>query len=260
MRTIFFLLAVGIGLFAMPTQGQETQSGGRVNAQTILAKLDETLDLGNGLVKGNLILIRRSGNSDSWKVNLFRQKGRLLYIFDRKGRGLENKLLTLDEGDKIYLYNSISQKLFRKTEEEKYETFQNTGFSYIDLSGYLYQANYDPIMNGEMKQGEEDCWRVSLKPILTYEYKKLVLLVRKENLEPIRIDFHDKEGTLLKTMNLKYTETRHKTTQGVGSKRIASRWEMLDLRSGTIGVWEITELDETVIPDESLFQMENLGK
>lgn len=232
----------------------------RVNAQEILAKLDETLSFGNGLTKGNLILIQRTGSSVSWNLNLFRDGSSLLYLFDKRGRGLEYKLLSLDEGDRIYLYSTMSSKLFRKTEDEKYENFQNTGFSFVDFSGYLYQANYDPIMNGEMEIKGEKFYRVALKPIITYSYKKLVVLVSKERMEPVRIDFHDKDGILYKTLNIKYGNVKNKTAQGKSSKRMVSRLEMLALNTGSIGVWEIQEVDETVKTDPSLFLVENIGR
>lgn len=232
----------------------------RINAQAILAKLDEAVNLGNGLIKANLILIRRTGSSDSWRTNIFQDKGNTLYLFERKGRGLETKLLSLDEGDRVFVYNTVSTKLFRKAEDEKYEIFQNTGFSYIDLSGYLYQANYDPIMNGEIEIGDKSYWRVGLKPILTYEYKKLILLVNKDDLSPVRIDFHDRDGILFKTLNIKYSPVKVKTSSGTETKTIASRFEMLNLNTGSIGVLEIREKDETVRPDASLFNVENIGR
>jgi hypothetical protein len=232
----------------------------RINAQSVLAKLDEAVNLGNGLIKANLILIRRTGSSDSWKTNIFQDKGNVLYLFERKGRGLETKLLSLDEGDKIFVFNTVSSKLFRKAEDEKYEIFQNTGFSYIDLSGYLYQANYDPIMNGEINIGDKTYWRVGLKPILPYEYKKLILLVNKDDLSPVRIDFHDRDGVLFKTLNIKYSPVKVKTNTGTETKTIAARFEMLDLNTGSIGVLEIREKDETVRIDTSLFNVENIGR
>jgi hypothetical protein len=241
----------------LSSQGKEA----RVNAQEILAKLDETLNFGDGLTKGNLTLIQRSGNTNSWVVNLFRSRSNLLYLFDKKGRGLENKLLSLDEGDRIFVFNTISSKLFRKAEDEKYENFMNSGFGFVEFSGYLYQANYDPIMNGDIKIKGETFIRVSLKPIITYSYKKLVLLMNKEKMEPVRIDFHDKEGVLYKTLNIKYGNVKFKSGDGSQSnKRMVSRLEMLTLNTGNIGVWEIQEVDQTVKTDSSLFDVENIGR
>lgn len=257
-RQAFFLVVL---LFLISgTEAFSQEKSNRINAQDVLARLDDALNFGNGLVKGNMVLIRRTGSSVSWKINLFRKESNLLYLFDKKGRGLENKLLSLDEGDKVYLFNTMSSQLFRKVEEEKYENFQNTGFSFVELSGQLYQANYDPIMKGKMDMGGKAYTRVALKPILTYSYKKLVLLVDQENLEPVRIDFHDKEGVLFKTLNIKYGQVKFKDSQGKSEKRMVNRLEMLTLNTGNIGVWEIHEVDETVKTDPALFTVENIGR
>ncbi len=251
--TVLFLL-----FFAGSLDAQAKQD--RVNAQEILAKLDEILNFGDGLTKGNLILIQRSGSSMSWKVNLFRYKSNLLYLFEKKGRGLEFKLLTLDEGDRIYLFNTVSSKLFRKTEDEKYENFLTTGFGFVDLSGYLYQANYDPIVNGEVNLQGQVFIRVTLKPIITYSYKKLVLLYEKNLQRPFRIDFYDKDGVLWKTLNIKYGPVKIKTSSGVSREEKVSRLEMLTLNTGNIGIWEVEEQDTTVRADPVLFDVDNLGR
>jgi hypothetical protein len=232
----------------------------KANAQEVLAKLDSELNLGNGLWKGSLILINRSGRSETWKISVFRENENSLFLLERKGRGLETKILSLDEGDKIFVFNAISSKLFRKQEDEKYENFQNTGFSFVDLSGYLYQANYDPLVNGDTRIGNEDFIRVTLRPIITYEYKKLVLLSKKSGLIPNRIDFHDRDGVLFKTLNIKYSRVKKKTNAGVDNLELAARWEMLDLGTGNIAVLEFQEIDATVKMDKSLFDVENLGR
>ncbi|MCG9874639.1 MAG: outer membrane lipoprotein-sorting protein [Leptospiraceae bacterium] len=258
-KTIFYLFLSFCFLTFSLVDQLEAQALGRKNAQDILAKLDQELNLGDGLIKSNLVLIRRTGASETWKVNLFRNEGNLLYLMERKGRGLETKLLSLDEGDRVFVYNSLSTKLFRKAEEEKYEIFQNSGFSFIDLSGYLYQANYDPIVNGETEINGESFTRVTLKPIITYDYKKLVLLMSKDE-RPFRIDFHDKEGVLYKSLNIKYAKIKFKTSKSVEQKEVAARLEMLDLSTGNIGVLEIQEVDTTVKNDPALFEVENLAR
>ncbi|TGN10071.1 outer membrane lipoprotein-sorting protein [Leptospira ilyithenensis] len=231
-----------------------------LSAQELLARLDRELDYGKGLVKGSYILIRRNGQSETWKINRFFNGEDALYLFDRKGRGLESKLLTKDEGENIYFFNVLSAKLFKKTDDEKYEALMGTGFFYIDLSGYSYQANYNPLVNGELEIGGEFFYRVSLKPILPYFYKKLVLLIGKKDLKPYRIDFHDKDGILFKTLNLKYGPVKIKDSSKVEELERASRWEMLDLNTGSITVWEIQEVDKSVAPDQSLFAVDNLSR
>ncbi|GBF48690.1 hypothetical protein LPTSP4_01900 [Leptospira ryugenii] len=239
-----------------PLRSQENT----LSAQELLARLDKELDFGKGLVKGTYTLIRRNGQSETWKMNRFFNGEDALYLFDRKGRGLEAKLLSKEEGENVYFFNVLSAKLFRKTDDEKYESLMGTGFFYVDLSGYSYQANYNPLMNSDLEIAGETFYRVALKPILPYFYKKLVLLVSKKDLKPQRIDFHDKDGILFKTLNLKYGSVKIKEVGKVEDVDKVARWEMLDLNSGSITVWEVQEVDKTVNPDASLFAVDNLGR
>ncbi|TGN18780.1 outer membrane lipoprotein-sorting protein [Leptospira idonii] len=241
---------------SLSAQGKEDA----LSAQELLARLDRELDYGKGLVKGTYVLIRRNGQSETWKINRFFNGDDALYLFDRKGRGLEAKLLTKDEGENIFFFNVLSAKLFKKTDDEKYEALMGTGFFYVDLSGYSYQANYNPLVNGDLEISGQSYYRVSLKPILPYFYKKLVLLIGKKDLKPYRIDFHDRDGILFKTLNLKYGPIKIKEPGKVDEVEKASRWEMLDLNTGSITVWEIQEVDKSVAPDASLFAVDNLSR
>lgn len=260
MRKYIFLSVLLFSFLIARNEELGAQKAGELSAQELLARLDKELDFGKGLVKGNYVLIRRNGQSETWKINRFFNGEDALYLFDRKGRGLETKLLTKDEGENVFLFNVGAAKLFKKTDDEKYEALMGTGFFYVDLSGYSYQANYNPLVNGELEIGGEMYYRVSLKPILPYFYKKLVLLVNKKDLKPYRIDFHDRDGILFKTLNLKYGTVKVKDVGKTEDIEKASRWEMLDLNTGSITVWEIQEVDKSVTPDASLFAVDNLSR
>ncbi|PJZ86921.1 outer membrane lipoprotein-sorting protein, partial [Leptospira levettii] len=61
--------------------------------------------------------------------------------------------------------------------------------------------------------------------------------------------------------NLKYGPVKIKDATGkVEDVQKASRLEMLDLNTGSITVWEIQEVDKTVNPDASLFNVDNLSR
>lgn len=229
-------------------------------AQEYVAKLDQELDLGKGLVKGTFLLIRRNGQSETWSVNTFRTEADSLMLFERKGRGVEWKLLFQEQGERAFAFNVLSTKMFRKTEEERFEDVLGTGFSYQDLSGTLYQANYTPVMKGVQTLENEELYRVLLKPILPIYYSKLILFLRKKDEKPVRIDYFDRDGVLFKTLNIKYGEVKVEEYNIKRTAEMANRLEMLDLNSGSIGVFEIREIDRDVKTDASLFKVENLGR
>ncbi|EQA36099.1 hypothetical protein LEP1GSC047_3301 [Leptospira inadai serovar Lyme str. 10] len=241
------------------SHAQSTAEKTRV-AQELVARLDQALLKADGLVKANLILIKRSGDTWNWDMSVFRKGEDSLSLFESKGRGLEYKILFKEDGELIYAFNALSRKIFRKTDEEKYENHLNTGFSFVDLSGTSYQANYNPIVQSDLEVGGKKMKRVSMRPIVPYFYSKLVLLLEPDTLRPTRLDFHDKDGVLYKTLNIKYGPVKVKSKQKVTRDEIASRLEMLDLNSGSITVLEYTEVDRDVKPDPSLFELENLNR
>lgn len=229
-------------------------------AQELVARLDQSLLKADGLVKANLILIKRTGDSWTWDMSVFRKGEDSLSLFESKGRGLEYKILFKEDGELIYAFNALSRKIFRKNDEEKYENHLNTGFSFVDLAGTSYQANYNPIVQSDLDVGGKKMKRVALRPIVPYFYSKLILLLESDTLRPVRLDFHDKDGVLYKTMNIKYGPVKVKAKQKVGKEDMASRLEMLDLNTGAISVLEYTEVDRDVKPDPSLFELDNLNR
>nr|WP_243393356.1 outer membrane lipoprotein-sorting protein [Leptospira perolatii] len=229
-------------------------------AQELVARLDQALLRVDGLVKANLILIKRSGDSWNWEVSVFRKGEDSLSLFESKGRGLEYKLLFKEDGELIYAFNALSRKIFRKTDEEKYESHLNTGFSYVDIANSSYQANYNPIVQSDLEISGKKMKRVAMRPIVPYFYSKLILLLDAESLKPIRLDFHDKDGVLYKTLNIKYGPVKVKSKHKSVQEEMANRLEMLDLQTGSISVLEYTEVDKDVKPDPSLFELDNLNR
>ncbi|MCE9499928.1 MAG: outer membrane lipoprotein-sorting protein [Leptospira sp.] len=229
------------------------------SAQEMLARLDQAVNPGTGLLKGTLTVIKRTGDSSVWNTSVFRSKDDSLFLFE-KGRGLEAKILFKDEGDKTYLYNAQTAKLFQKNEEEKFQPHFNSGFTFLDLSGYSYQVNYNPLIQATQEISGKQYIRVSMKPIISMNYKKLVLLLETGTFRPFRIDFHDKDGVLFKTLNFKYTKVKVKEKKQAGEMEFPGRLEMLDLNSGTISVFEYHEFDRDVAPDKALFEISNLNR
>ena len=254
MRVVFHTFII---LFLIHT-GLAAQEN-KIPAQQIVAELDKVIKLPAGIIKASLTHIQRTGQTISWNITIFKSGRDALFLFERGYRGLETKLLFKSFGDKVYSYNPLSRKLFGKNEEEKYEPLLHTGFSFIDLSGYSYQANFNPSFRGSIDIDNEKHYRISMLPIIPFVYTKLVTIVNEKTLKPYRIDFYGKDGVIFKTINFKYGPVRIKDKEAKEEERLA-RMESLELETGSISVFEITEIDQSITPDNALFELENFTR
>ena len=105
---ILILFTISDKLLSQPIKGK--------SGQELLAVLDENTNLGSGLIKGNLTIIKRTGDKITWKINVFRKREDSLWVFIREKGDIEAKFLFKDSGDKVYHYNVLSSKLFLKND------------------------------------------------------------------------------------------------------------------------------------------------
>ncbi|MCC6275137.1 MAG: outer membrane lipoprotein-sorting protein [Leptospiraceae bacterium] len=249
---ILFLFTTSAEIFSQPIKGK--------SGQELLAVLDDNTNLGSGLIKGNLTIIKRTGDKVTWKLNVFRRREDSLWIFIREKGDVEAKFLFKDSGDKVYHYNALSSKLFLKNEEEKYNTFLTTGFGYMEISGYSYQASYNPTIEPSKKKEEEGLVRVVLKPIISYNFKKLVAFFKDKGTKTEKLDFFDKNDHLFKILYFREGVVRVGKNHKITEVPFLSRYEMFDVMTETISIIDFYEIDRDVLPDSSLFDVANIHK
>ncbi|MCE9499929.1 MAG: outer membrane lipoprotein-sorting protein, partial [Leptospira sp.] len=213
-----------------------------------------------GMLIGSLTLVDRTGKSNVWKITTFKNRNESLTLYERGRAGLEMKLLFREDGDKTFLYNALSAKLFQKNEEERYDNHLGTGFSFIDLSYYPYQSNYNPTLEKEQIIHGVTYLRVNLKPIVPYKYRKVIMFMNKSDLRPARLDFYDKSDILIKTMNIQYSRIKLKENKQSREVSFPSRFEMLDITNETTSFLEFQEIDRDVNLNKSLFEVANLNR
>ena len=144
-----------------------------------------------------------------------RTQDRKLVIFAEQAGDTENTLtrfleprrvkgigfLVVNEGDQPlrYLYTPADKKTRRVPEGDNKKSFQGTDFTYYDLSPHDVESdNYEPLRS-ETYDGH-DCWVCTSLPQGENEiYSKVVQWVRKDIYLPVKMDFYDPDGKLLKT-------------------------------------------------------------
>jgi len=109
--------------------------------------------------------------------------------------------LALGEGEKAkrWLYMPRTKKTRMIAEGDKNKSFMGTDFTYYDLSPHDVDGSiYEPVEDAT-HEGIA-CYKVSgrSRDLDASLYSKVVQWVRKDNYVPIRVDFYDKDGELLK--------------------------------------------------------------
>lgn len=225
-------------------------------AQQWMSDLDRVLGVPDGLLTGRLT-VGGKGRSTVWDFSLYRKKADQLYFFQSQRRGLEMKLLYKRAGEVCWLWDRLRSTMYRKRDLEKFESVLGSGFTYQDLSGSSFESLYDPI--GLDMRANSVVLR--MKPMFLSGYTEVRAQMDPAKRRPVRIDFHGKENTLLKTIKYTYDlplyDPRDRKKFTVPGPMVM---DALDLETGRISRIEFFTLDRKVTPDDSLFIAEFLNR
>ena len=93
-----------------------------------------------------------------------------------------------------------------------------------------------------------------LKPIAKGgEYGMLTLYVTKDKFIPLRIDYHDRDKVIFKFMSV--VKVREN-----GDRVVPVRYDMMNIRQGTVTIFNISEIDENASFSPEIFRPEQLGE
>lgn len=105
------------------------------------------------------------------------------------------------KNDDRWLYMPSLKKTRRITGSSSGDDFMGTDFTYDDMSGhevedYDYTLQDDAVINGKK------CWNVVCVPKVKSNYSKYITWVDQASLIPVKAEFYDKQGKLLKVMEV----------------------------------------------------------
>jgi hypothetical protein len=233
-----------------------SQEGRKIelNAQGILVQVDKIFKYPLGIIRGLIKHIRPDGNAATITFTGYVSQGDYLFTFSSPERGDQLKVLYNLGGEDIWVYNIHALKLFHKLGIDKYDEILSTNFSFIDLSNADLQSNYTAMIKGNAFIRGVEAYKLVLNPIARDGvYGMLTLYVAKDRFIPLRIDFHDRDKAIFKYMTVVKIKEKDK-------RIIPIRYDMMNIRQGTVTIVSFNEFDETASFDKELFRSEKLGE
>ncbi|MDA3900480.1 MAG: outer membrane lipoprotein-sorting protein [Spirochaetes bacterium] len=224
-----------------------------VTAQEILARVDDVLQYPSGQMKGNLMHIYPDGRSVVRDILTYVAKDNYLFTFSSKQRGNEIRILYNLGGEDTWVYNILSLKLFHKVDVDRYDPIFESNFSFIDISNADLQSNYTGKILRKTTYKSNDVIILNLDPIFKDgKYGKLTLYVAASNYLPIRIDYHDNDNAITKTLSFTKMSSFNK-------RNFPVRYDMLHIGSGTLSIIEFSDYDHKVTFPNTTFRHENMA-
>jgi len=243
-------------LFVASSVSLRAQSADEVelNAQSILARVDRIMDYPAGEIEGVLKHIQPDGVARSISFSGKISRENFLFVFKNRSRGDQLKVLYNYGGEDIWVYNIHSIQLFHKMGIDKYDPILATNYSFLDFSNSNFQSNYNAKITGTARIKGIECHKLKLIPIFKGgEYGELTLYASRKNYLPMRIDFSDRNKVIFKFMSLAKTMER-------GGRIIPVRYDMLNIKTGTITILSFFKFNENIKFQPEIFRHEKLGE
>lgn len=124
---------------------------------------------------------------------------------DVKGTGfLSWSYVDEDKDDDQWLYLPALRKVRRIAASNKGDSFMGSDFTYDDMGERKVEEDNHTLLKSENLK-DTDCYVVESVPKKKgYIYSKKITWVYKANLIPIKVDYYDRKGRFLKTLETEW--------------------------------------------------------
>ena len=158
------------------------------------------------------------------------------------------------QDDDRWLYLPAMKKVRRISgSSARKENFMGSDFTYDDMGGRSVDEDIHRLLEEEILEGYP-CWVVESIPKEKSEtYSKKVYWIRKDALTPVRVEFYDRMGALLKTLEASGIEQQ-------GEYWIARRMEMSNHQRDHRTVITVDEIAYDLEVDETWFTVPALER
>lgn len=202
-NNIYFVILIVIALF-----GSISLAAGAVQltADEIMDKVKENqAEYENSKTQAEMVLIDSEGKEEIREIIMFEQEEAddkitmlMRFLSPKSVEGVT--LLSIENGDKIYLFMPAYQKPRRIAGSSKQENFMGTDFSYEDLSMDYQNDDYAK----ELLEEDDKQYVLEILPAdEELSYSKFILYVNKEQFYVEKVEFFNLDGQHTKTLEIK---------------------------------------------------------
>ena len=178
----------------------------QLTADEIIDKVRENQkDYKNSKTQAEMVLIDEDGKQETREIIMFEKEEEddkitllMRFLSPKSVEGVT--LLSIRNGDKIYLYMPAYQKPRRIAGSSKQESFMETDFSYEDLSMDYQNKEYQKEL---LKETEEQFVLEVIPDEEDISYSKFILYVNRNQFYIEKVEFYDLDEQLIKTLEIK---------------------------------------------------------
>jgi hypothetical protein len=252
----FLIVSLFICLSISAIQGAE------LTGRDVMVKLDERPDGEDQKAIMKMTMINKHGKTREREVLMYskdygKDTKSLMYFLspgDVKGTGfLSWEYDDPDKEDAQWLYLPALKRSRRITGSSKNEEFMGTDFTYDDMGDRSVDEDTHNLLREEEREGYK-VWVIESHPKeKDYMYSKRVSWIRQDALTAVKVDFYDKRGVLLKTLEV----SDLKEQDGIWT---AFKMEMHNVQKDHRTVIEMSEVQYNIGLEDSLFRVSTLER
>ncbi len=154
--------------------------------------------------------------------------------------------------DDQWLYLPALRKVRRISSSNKGDHFMGTDFTYDDMGERKVEEDNHKFIKNDRYQ-DKDCHVVeSIPKKKRYIYSKKITWVDKQNWIPLKVDYYDRKGKLLKTLNMKW--------QHVDNIWTWKKSEMANHQTGHKTIIDIKDIKINTGAEDSIFVERTLSR
>jgi hypothetical protein len=146
---------------------------------------------------------------------------------------------SIGRDDDRWLYLPALKKVRRISGKSKNDYFMGSDLTYDDMGNRSVDEDTHTLLSEDVVDGHP-CWTIQSVPKnKSYMYSKVISVIRKDALMPVKVDFFDRQGHLLKTLErsairkhqgfwtafhtvVKNVQDKHQTVLTIGSVKYNS--------------------------------------